>query len=227
MKIYTIYKATNKHNKKSYVGFDSNWPKRKIRHKHNFLKKNTKFYSAIKKYGWDTFEWTVLYQSKDKNHTLNEMENYFIIEYNTINYGYNLIPGGSKRTSFTQSEETKKKISDSLKGRKLTEQHKNNMRGKIRSEKHKINLSLSQKGKAKSEESLEKRRNTIKTKGAYQLTDEHKYKISQSLKGRKVSKGSSKPITINGVEYKTQKEAKEYLKMNNRKFNLFLKTGIL
>jgi phage pi2 protein 07 len=29
MKIYTIYKATNTINGKSYVGFDSCWPKRK------------------------------------------------------------------------------------------------------------------------------------------------------------------------------------------------------
>jgi group I intron endonuclease len=79
MKIYTIYKSTNKNNQKSYIGFDSNWPKRKNKHKQLFSKKNTKFYSAIKKYGWDSFEWTILYQSKDKNHTLNEMENFFMI----------------------------------------------------------------------------------------------------------------------------------------------------
>jgi len=28
-KIYTVYKVENKINKKCYIGYDSNWPKRK------------------------------------------------------------------------------------------------------------------------------------------------------------------------------------------------------
>jgi group I intron endonuclease len=227
MKIYTIYKAININNGKVYIGFDSNWPNRKYRHKLNYEIRNTKFYSAIKKYGWDSFEWSILFQSKDKNYTLNEMENYFITEYDSINCGYNLIPGGSQRVNFKHSEETKIKISQKLKGRKFLEDHKKNMSGKIRSEQHCINLSLSQKGKPKSSQSIEKRKNTIKNKGDYKLSEEHKAKISSSMKGRKVSIGSSKPISINGIIYRTQKEAKESLGISNRKFNKFLKTGIL
>jgi hypothetical protein len=33
MNIYSIYKATNIKNSKSYIGFDSHWPKRRSEHK--------------------------------------------------------------------------------------------------------------------------------------------------------------------------------------------------
>jgi group I intron endonuclease len=91
----TIYKATNSINGKSYIGFDSAWPKRKNRHLENAIyNREGKFYDAIRKYGWDKFQWEILYQSEDKEHTLNVMETQFIREYNTFNQGYNMTEGG-------------------------------------------------------------------------------------------------------------------------------------
>lgn len=99
--IYTIYKVTNTINNKIYIGFDSDWPKRIKTHKSDYKRKNKlcRFYSAIIHYGWDNFLWEPIYQSKNKNHTLNEMENYFIEEYRTyIGFedcnGYNMTLGG-------------------------------------------------------------------------------------------------------------------------------------
>lgn len=96
MNIYSIYKATNINTNKSYIGFDSKWPKRKFEHKTaaKFHKKNNKFYNAIQKYGWDAFYWEVIYQSTDKFHCLNTMEAHFISEYNTLIDGYNSTNGG-------------------------------------------------------------------------------------------------------------------------------------
>jgi group I intron endonuclease len=95
MKIYSIYKVTNKTNGKTYIGFDSNWPTRKYQHKSR-AKKNNKYllYLAINKYGWDNFEWDVIYQSKDSLHTLKTMEPHFITEYNSFEKGYNMTNGG-------------------------------------------------------------------------------------------------------------------------------------
>ena len=63
----TIYKATNKINGKSYIGFDSAWPKRMNRHLENAnYNREGKFYDAIRKYGWDKFQWQILYQSERK-----------------------------------------------------------------------------------------------------------------------------------------------------------------
>ena len=91
----TIYKSTNTINGKSYIGFDSAWPKRMNRHLENAnYNREGKFYDAIRKYGWDKFQWEILYQSKDKEHTLNVMETQFIREYNTFNQGYNMTEGG-------------------------------------------------------------------------------------------------------------------------------------
>lgn len=91
----TIYKATNSINGKSYIGFDSAWPKRMNRHLENAnYNREGKFYDAIRKYGWDKFQWEILYQSEDKKHTLNVMESHFIKEHNTFNRGYNMTEGG-------------------------------------------------------------------------------------------------------------------------------------
>lgn len=97
MNIYSIYKATNKITGKIYIGFDSKWPRRIVGHKYQHKKdNNTKFYNAIRKYGWDNFEWEVIYNSKDGEHCLNVMESYFIKEYDTINNGYNTSFGGNR-----------------------------------------------------------------------------------------------------------------------------------
>lgn len=96
MNIYSIYKATNIITNKSYIGFDSKWPKRKFDHKTaaKYHKKNNKFYNSIQKYGWDSFFWDVIYQSTDKFHCLKTMEIHFINEYNTLIDGYNSTNGG-------------------------------------------------------------------------------------------------------------------------------------
>lgn len=119
MDIYTIYKATNKINGKAYIGFDSNWPKRQKTHKTKYNKSKTKFYSALKKHGWNNFDWSILYQSKDKEHCLNVMEPYFIKEYNSFENGYNMTFGGEAvMINRTHSPETKEKMKLSHEGKK-------------------------------------------------------------------------------------------------------------
>jgi hypothetical protein len=102
--IYTIYKATNLVNDKVYIGFDSKWPNRKEKHKYNSVNPKyagyySHFYCAIRKYGWENFQFDVLYQSKDKDHTLSEMERHFITEHKSFYgfedcNGYNMTLGG-------------------------------------------------------------------------------------------------------------------------------------
>lgn len=97
-KIYSIYRATNNINGKPYIGYTGNFECRLKSHRKN-VEKGTKsvFYNAIRKYGWDSFIWEIIYQSKDKNHTKQEMEGFFIEEYNTHianGCGYNMTCGG-------------------------------------------------------------------------------------------------------------------------------------
>jgi group I intron endonuclease len=107
MQVFSIYCAKNKINGKCYIGFDSSWPNRMLEHKTNYKLYNRKFYDAIKKYGWDNFEWEVLYQSKEGNHCLNIMEPYFITEYNSYCEGYNMTFGGEGAYGFKHSDEYK------------------------------------------------------------------------------------------------------------------------
>lgn len=121
--MYTIYKITNLLNGKAYIGFDSNWPARKAVHICEAITRQNKqypLYRAIAKYGKDNFKWEILYQNEDRDHTLNVMENKMIIEHNTHykdGHGYNMTYGGEGALGWIPSEETKKKISQSNKGK--------------------------------------------------------------------------------------------------------------
>ena len=145
MQIYTIYKITNNLNNKSYIGFDSNYPKRINDHKKYHLSdkvknKNCIFYKALRKYGWGNFSHSILYQSKDKNYTLNIMENYFIEEYKTYaklknSFGYNMTIGGdgvlNASDFWTEDRKNKQSIfmKNKLSGIPKTAEHKNNLKG--------------------------------------------------------------------------------------------------
>jgi len=176
MDIYTIYKATNIITGKSYIGYSSNWLSRKRQHKHiaNTNKKNYLFYNSLNKHGFESFVWDILYQSKDKEHTLFVMEDLFIKEYNTLSpNGYNSKNGGG---GGNLSEESREKISNSRIGIKFSEEHRKNLStshvGISLGEEHKKNISKSLIGKNKG-----------KINGP--LSQEHKLKLSASLSGRK------------------------------------------
>lgn len=65
-----VYKVTNVINKKIYVGKTSgDLDKRKRQHKWNSLNGNsqTYFHKAIRKYGFDNFEWSILFESDDEH----------------------------------------------------------------------------------------------------------------------------------------------------------------
>jgi group I intron endonuclease len=89
-----IYKAVNITNGKCYVGQAQSFARRKKDHKCYYTKKKTRFYSAIKKYGWDNFEWFEIDRA-DSQEDLNQKEIFWIAELNSIHpNGYNLRDGG-------------------------------------------------------------------------------------------------------------------------------------
>lgn len=117
MKIYSIYRVTNIINNKLYIGFTSQpLTQRKYQHKSSskYLRRNNKFHNAIKKYGYDNFFWEIIYQSKDYEHCLHEMEPFFIKECNSYNNGYNSTSGGEGTNNI--SEESRYRISLGRKG---------------------------------------------------------------------------------------------------------------
>ena len=80
---------------------------------------NFKFHNALRKYGWDNFTWEIIYQSLDGHHTHKVMEREFIIQFDSINNGYNIQTGGDGFDS-----ETAKRIQGTPEARKKIAKHR-------------------------------------------------------------------------------------------------------
>lgn len=93
MRTYYIYKATNKINGKSYIGQTNNWRTRIWQHMRCYEKEDCSFHDAIKKYGFDNFDWELLETCNDKNMAL-DLEKHYIELYDTYRNGYNENKGG-------------------------------------------------------------------------------------------------------------------------------------
>lgn len=109
-----IYKATNKINNKSYIGqttqkFESYLRNHITNAIHNIdIRKGQpkKFYRAIRKYGSDNFEWSIIYQA-DSISDLNKKEMYYIEKYDSFHNGYNNSIGGEGfHIGFKRSKES-------------------------------------------------------------------------------------------------------------------------
>ena len=155
----TIYLLRNKCNNKIYIG--QTWVSLQARFNNGYGYMNCYYlYNAIQKYGKDNFEYEVIAICSDQD-TANYLEDYYINYYNGRDQktGYNIKAGGSNGKL---SEETKKKISESLmgvntwtKGRPVSEEtrqkHSRNMIGKnignILTEETKAKISLAKIGK--------------------------------------------------------------------------------
>ena len=93
-KKYFIYVHINKINKKAYVGITVQ-TKAKYRWGKNgeHYKQQPKFYNAIKKYGWDTFDHIIL-ESNIDGKDVAAKEQFYITKFDSYNNGYNSTPGG-------------------------------------------------------------------------------------------------------------------------------------
>ena len=77
-KIYKIYRCINNVNGKVYIGYThKSLEKRIIEHK-SCSKKGSYYllHKAIQKYGMDSFDWKIIFESKDKEYLLKEMESF-------------------------------------------------------------------------------------------------------------------------------------------------------
>lgn len=123
-----VYMIENLINCKKYIGQTVDLKKRKACHKCNYPNKNYHLYLAMRKYGYENFQYTILIKDKTINlDTLDFWECYFINLFGTLdrNIGYNNDSGGNLNKSF--SEEKRKKMSMALKGRIVSEETKQKM----------------------------------------------------------------------------------------------------
>lgn len=142
MSIYSIYKITNKINNKHYIGFTSLPEKRWKKHIFDTKNRNVNtdsnkiLHNAMRKYGIENFIFEIIFQSKDKKYTLNQMERYFIEEFNSHcanGKGYNATFGG-QGTFGPKSDEHRKKLSlsNQYRGKNIPEHIKQKISAKLK-----------------------------------------------------------------------------------------------
>lgn len=146
MKSYTVYEHISPSGKR-YIGITSNNPNRRWGANGQGYSKQSKFFNAILKYGWDNFQHNILYSNLTANEA-SQKEQELIKYYNTIENGYNCESGGL--TNRKHSQETIEKL------RQLNLGKNNPNYGKTVSKETRLRLSQSHKNIPHSKEWTEK-----------------------------------------------------------------------
>jgi group I intron endonuclease len=184
-----IYKITNPKNK-VYIGQSVNIMIRWSNHKD--LKKSKsqpKLHNSILKYGIENHKFEIIQECLFEE--LNELERYYQEIYNCISNGLNCKLTDTKEKKAVFSEETKKKISKSLTGKKLTLEHRKS-------------LSKAQTGLKRSPEAIKK---SATSRTGLKQSDNFRKKMSEIQKGKN---NSFAKIVLNietGIFYDTAIEA--------------------
>lgn len=214
-----IYRIVNKVNGKSYVG-SSAWVRKRCRsHARKLIKgehDNIIMQQAFDKYGADAFEVVVL-ELVDDLGLLVEREQHWIDLLDTVASGYNIRPFAESNRGHKMSEEVRRKMSESRKGRarppEATEKARQQLLGRPHSEERKRNISAAKKGKKLSPEHVEKmrqsligrkgterqRHSTIERNKSRVWTEESRQRMSEQKKG----KPAPKHVIDNLIAYHT------------------------
>jgi|AntAceMinimDraft_18_1070375.scaffolds.fasta_scaffold03807_15 group I intron endonuclease len=223
-----VYITTNVINGKQYVGDHST-----NNINDSYLGSGRPYFERAKeKYGRENFKREIL-ESFDTKQEAFDAQKKYINKFNTlVPNGYNLSPTGGLHVkgcfypNKKHSEETKRKMSIAKKGKKLSEQHIKNLKGKNKGKKHSLeqniihNKKISGKnnfmyGKKHSEET--KRKMSESNKGQKRseetkkrLSESHKGKITW-MKGKKHTEETKKKMSESHKDKKFTEEHKRKL----------------
>lgn len=216
---YCVYMHTSPSNK-IYIGITGQNPPEK-RWQNGRGYKNSYFYNAIQKYGWDKIEHKILYINLTKEEA-EQKEIELIKEYKSDdrNFGYNVEHGGNSIGKMSQ--ETKDKISRANIGNKYSLGHKHTEESKMKisyaskNSFHPKGIKMPEHVKqilAESHKTDEFKRKLSEANLGKKHSDETKKKLSESHKGL----GSKRVVCIEtGVIYNSVKEASEKNHINGR-----------
>lgn len=180
--IYLIISPTGK----KYIGSSKNIERRFNQYKILNCKRQIKLYNSLKKYGVENHSFEILYQCKFDD--LYKWERYFGEQFDVIENGLNCkLPGYNDKKGI-YSDETKQKISESNKGKKLSKEHKQKIYESNKGNKYTLGKKHSDETRKKMSESKKGNKNSLGKKNS----EETCKKISQSNKGKKRSEESIK-----------------------------------
>lgn len=176
---YKIYKYTNIHNGKVYIGQTKLSLSERAQSRGNNYKECSRFYNAIKKYGWDSFRGEVIADGLSKEAANKEEMRYISLHRSTDPaFGYNILNGGCQHE---MNNETKLLISEKAKMR-YQDPTKNPMFGKKHSEETKQKMSEIKLGRLNpmyGKTWSETQRKVCGTKGKYlRLSDARRAEMS-------------------------------------------------
>ncbi len=177
-----IYKITNPKGK-IYIGQTIDFDRRVYQYKMLNCKEQPKLYNSLKKYGFDNHVLELIHQCQETNLTI--LERYYQELYKTVeNDNLNCFLVTTKDKTGRHTEETKRKMSESAKGKKKSAEHiaklpqnQKGYKGKKRSEETKLKQSLNN-GKArkvyqytKDNEFIKEWRNVTEAEKAYSINN--------------------------------------------------------
>ena len=211
---YCVYKHTTPSGK-VYIGITRRKPEKRFEGGKGY-RGCTHFMNAIQKYGWDNITHEIIETGLTKEQA-EEKERYYIKFYDSTNpkLGYNIAYGGGVGDRFT--EETKRKISESLKkvyqNPEMREALRVRSTGHKHSEETKAKMSAARKGRKMPREVVEKiaALNRGKHRAGHPQSAETRNKISQKNKG--IHRGgigrTPRPVICveTGIVYKSVKAA--------------------
>jgi group I intron endonuclease len=176
-KEYTVYKHTAP-NGKVYIGITKAEPSKRWKNGNGY-KTQVLFYKAIEKYGWNNFKHEILFSNLTKEEA-EQREIDLIKQYKSNNpeYGYNIREGGSLSL---WAESSKEKLRLANLGKHLTAETKKKL--------HDFNI-----GKKIPEEVKSKISKTLTGFKRGTFSEEHRKKLSESLKGRPPSEKQLKQL---------------------------------
>jgi group I intron endonuclease len=221
-KISGIYCIENVENGMKYIGFARDIHDRWVSHKTSLkggYHCNKYMQSTYNKYGESIFEYYIIQVLEDSEELLKNMEVYWISYYNSYildGGGYNLTRGGDGTWGMKHTEETKNKLSEMNSGEKSF------WFGRHHTEESKQKISESNMGRVSSEETIQKRKDSMPDMSGEnnpmfgkEHSEETKKKISDKAMGRVFSDETLKKLSESHIGLEKTKETRQKLSDSN------------
>lgn len=190
---------------KKYIGKSISISKRLNRHQKNVRDGVvSKFYNAVRKYGWENFIFGIIEECDES--VLNEREIFYIETYKTLTEGYNMTSGGDGGATYEITDEIRKRLSKSSKGRKHTDEAKSK-------------ISKANRGRKWSNDAKQRLSEKLKGRKPSVMSDEARKRMSEQRRG------ISRDRSIVDKMMETRKINQSFVGKNNPNSKVFVFTS--